>query len=215
MPYFSRGSHMAALVGTTVLTAGAMGMGGLVYYLVRREHKVCPRCGRGWGYRGQTALVRTGSRGSPALPGRSREARQRGFSMFLFLFAAAAVAGAAFSGEIALVLVAMLAAAGGFLLQRSADREREERRAALISTLQLPVLKLAASRGGRLTVTEVAAELEWTLPRAEKVLQSLDDGYRVSSEVTDEGVIVYEFRELLLSADPEPDPRLNPPMESE
>ena len=35
-----------------------------------------------------------------------------------------------------------------------------------------------------------------TLRRAEKVLQSLDDGLRVNSEVTDEGVIVYDFLEL-------------------
>jgi hypothetical protein len=33
--------------------------------------------------------------------------------------------------------------------------------------------------------------------RAEKVLQSLDDGMRVNSEVTDEGVIVYDFLELI------------------
>jgi hypothetical protein len=43
----------------------------------------------------------------------------------------------------------------------------------------------------------VAAELGWTMPRAEKVLDSLEDGIRVCSEVTDEGVIVYEFREIL------------------
>ncbi|MEX2570528.1 MAG: hypothetical protein WD737_04430 [Gemmatimonadota bacterium] len=92
----------------------------------------------------------------------------------------------------------VLAAAGGFLLHRTANRAREERRTALISSLQTPVLKLAAEREGRLTVTDVAANLGWPLHRAEKVLQSLDDGWRVDSEVTDEGVIVYEFRELLL-----------------
>jgi hypothetical protein len=59
------------------------------------------------------------------------------------------------------------------------------------------VLRLAAEQGGRLTVTEVAAHLGWPMRRAEKILQSLDDGVRVDSEVTDEGVIVYEFREIV------------------
>jgi hypothetical protein len=94
-------------------------------------------------------------------------------------------------------VAAGIAAIGGLLLYQAADGERQRRRAALISALQLPVLRLASQRGGRLTVTEVAAELGWTLPRAEKVLRSLDDGVRVDSEVTDEGVIVYQFRELL------------------
>jgi hypothetical protein len=83
------------------------------------------------------------------------------------------------------------------VLQRAATREREQRREALLSALQLPVLQLAGRKGGQLTVTEVAAELGWTMRRAEKVLQSLDDGMRVNSEVTDEGVIVYDFLELI------------------
>jgi CTP-dependent riboflavin kinase len=94
------------------------------------------------------------------------------------------------------------AAAAGLVVRRVADRDRERRRAALLSSLQPPVLQLAARRGAQLTVTETAAELGWSLRRAEKVLQSLDDGVRVSSEVTDEGVIVYEFRELARSLHP-------------
>jgi hypothetical protein len=35
----------------------------------------------------------------------------------------------------------------------------------------------------------------------------MDDGYRVCSEVTDEGLIVYEFRELMF-ANAEPPSRL-------
>ena len=94
-------------------------------------------------------------------------------------------------------LFGALAGGGAFMLHRTARAQREARRAALLSQLQLPVLKFAAERGGRLTVTEVAAHLGWTLPRAEKVLESLEDGYRVSSDVTNEGVIVYEFLELM------------------
>ena len=81
----------------------------------------------------------------------------------------------------------VLAAAGAVVLHRGANRAREERRAALISSLQMPVLKLAAERKGVLTVTDVAASLGWSMSRAEKILRSMDDGWRVSSEVTDEG----------------------------
>lgn len=209
LPYFSRGGHMAALVGATLLTAGAMGAGGLVYYVVRRDHRICPRCGRGWGREGERAVMPAG-----AVPRRadarlaSGEAGWRGWSVLLFLLAAILVVGGFAAGEWGPFLLAAAAAGGGALVHRAADRAREARRAALIASLQLPVLKLAAARGGRLTVTEVAAELGWTLPRAEKVLQSLDDGVRVDSEVTDEGVIVYEFREILLSP---PERRLEDP----
>ena len=196
--YFSRGSHVAALVGATVLTAGMMGAGGIVYYLVRRDHRVCPRCGRGWGRSGERALVPGVRERSPepAVPGPGRERLKRGWSIALFLMTAVLVFATFAAGEIAPLLFAAFAAMGAVALQLSANNDREARRAALVSSLQLPVLKLASARGGRLTVSQVAAELGWTLRRAEKVLHSLDDGLRVDSEVTDEGVIVYEFREL-------------------
>jgi hypothetical protein len=206
--YFSRGSHVAALVGATVLTAGMMGAGGIIYYLVRRDHRVCPRCGRGWGRSGERALVTQDRDRSPEtrVPGSGRERAKRGWSVALFLLTAVLVFGAIAGGEVAPILFAAFSAMGAVALQLSANSDREARRAALVSSLQLPVLKLASARGGRLTVTQVAAELGWTLRRAEKVLHSLDDGLRVDSEVTDEGVIVYEFRELYGSVESGGDP---------
>lgn len=199
LPYFSKGSHVALLVGATVLTAGVMGAGGIAYYLLRREHRVCPRCGSGWGRFGEAARAR-GRSPRPTevkVPGFGREHVKRGWSLALFVAAAAIVAVGIAGGGAPTVILAALAVAGGVFLHLSANRDREARRAALVSSLQLPVVQLAARRGGRLTVSEVAADLGWTLRRSEKVLQSLDDGLRVDSEVTDEGVIVYEFRELL------------------
>ena len=198
--YFSRGGHIAAIVGLTLLTAGMMGAGGLIYYLVRRDHVVCPRCGRGWGKNGLVALVPQSPAGSPAAPamvrGNGGTAKQ-GMSVMLFLLAAILVVVGIASSQFEPLLIAGVAATGGIALQRAAMREREQRREALLSALQLPVLQLAGRKGGQLTVTEVAAELGWTMRRAEKVLQSLDDGMRVNSEVTDEGVIVYDFLELI------------------
>ena len=62
--------------------------------------------------------------------------------------------------------------------------------------LQRRVLLHATEQGGTLTVTEVAASLDLSLAAAEGVLDSMDDGLRVRSEVTNEGIIVYEFPEL-------------------
>lgn len=212
--YFSKGTHAAALIGLTILTAGAMGLGGLVYFLIRREHRVCPRCGLGWGRYGESsrvpAIPRAERQEHPAVPPASRERGRRTLSILLFLFAAAmAVVGFA---ELALppLLIAGFAAAGGVVLNRSADHEREKRRAALIGELQLPVLRLARELDGRLTVTQVASSLGWTMNRAEKILNSLDDGLRVDSEVTDEGVIVYNFLEIIHRRGPLPAPDLHP-----
>jgi hypothetical protein len=199
--YFSRGTHVAAVVGLTLITAGAMGAGGLIYYLVRRDHVVCPRCGRGWGKNGVVALVPTSSQGvvQPPLPAPVGNAKQA-ISVLLFLLAAVMVVVGIAATEIAPMFIASVAATAGFALHRSATIQRQRRREALLSSLQLPVLQLAGRKGGQLTVTEVAAELGWTMRRAEKVLQSMDDGLRVTSDVTDEGVIVYEFPELTRSS---------------
>jgi hypothetical protein len=125
------------------------------------------------------------------------ESSRGGFSIVLFLLATILAVAGIVNGRPGPLLLAAIAAGAGVLLHRHAETEREARRAALLSSLQLPVLKLAADHGGRLTVTEVATSLGWTLPRAEKVLESLEDGYRVSSDVTDDGLIVYEFLELI------------------
>jgi hypothetical protein len=58
------------------------------------------------------------------------------------------------------------------------------------------VLRLATRKGGTLTVTEVAAELDLSMEAAENVLVGMDDGFRVRSEITPEGVLLYEFPEV-------------------
>lgn len=204
--YFSRGRHVAALIGVTMITMAAMGAGGLVYYLVRRDHLVCPRCGLAWGPEGTRALSRRSREGHELEPRETAIPRdgswKRGWAITLFLVAASLMMIGLLAGEVGLIAGALFSAGGGAVLLQAAGRERERRREALVASLQLPVLKLATQHGGRLTVTEVAAHLGWPLRRAEKILQSLDDGIRVDSQVTDEGVIVYEFRELARGTPP-------------
>ena len=96
----------------------------------------------------------------------------------------------------AVLLVGIPAVVGGLLCYTGA-REAERAR---VSALQQTVLDLA-QEDGRLTVTEVASRLGWTMADAEKVLRSLDDGFRVCTMPSDEGVLVYEFRELVHDPD--------------
>lgn len=202
--YFSRGTHIAGAVALTLLTAGLMGAGGIAYYFMRKDHLICPRCGFSWGKEGQVALVPVTEGGRevavPRIPGGG--IGKRVASVALFLFAALMVVIGIGEGTGLLVVLGSIAASAGIALTHSANVERKHRREALLAAMQLPVLKLAREKGGHLTVTEVATDLGWPLRRAERVLQSMDDGLRVTSDVTNEGVIVYEFPELLRSGRP-------------
>jgi hypothetical protein len=72
-----------------------------------------------------------------------------------------------------------------------------DRRKALMQRLQQKILRLANQRGGTLTVTDVASDMNLSLPAAEKILVSMDDGFRVRSEISRDGVLYYEFPEVL------------------
>jgi hypothetical protein len=203
---------MLALIGATLFTMPiALGAGGLVYFWARHDHRICPRCGHGWGKAGELALDRPAAAPSALRQNRGAPAGLRGagvkrpWSIMLLTLGAILLTVGAFELEPLAAVFGILATAGGIALHVQANAEREERRASLIAALQMPVLQLAAERGGRLTVTEVATALRWPLRRAEKVLHSLDDGWRVESDVTDEGLIVYEFREIPLGPGRHPD----------
>jgi hypothetical protein len=205
LPYFSRGTNTALLIGAGVATMPFFAAGGIAYYLACRDHLVCPRCGRNWG--------RLGARAGGSLPVSQRNGALRpadppaelipaetggmGGAIILGILATIFLSVGIAELELILLLFGLASAAGSYLLVRRNATAREERRAALLAGLQLPLLTLASQRGGRLTVSEAAAALGWTIPRTEKVLQSLDDGWRVDSVVTDEGRIVYLFHELM------------------
>ena len=199
--YFSRGGHVAALVGITMMTMPIMGAGGVGYYLLRHNHKVCPRCGMHWGPNGLRALmlapggavVPSGMNDDPFPVGGTKK---RGIAIALLVWAAFCFAIALGEGEFGMFVMALLSGGGAAALIKGDKTERERRREAIIESLQLPVLQLAGRKGGRLTVTDVATEMGWPMVRAEKVLNSLDDGLRVMSDITDEGVIVYDFVEI-------------------
>lgn len=59
------------------------------------------------------------------------------------------------------------------------------------------IVRLARERGGRLTVTEAAADSGFTVEETAEILKKLADGGFVEIEVTDSGLMVYRFPELL------------------
>ncbi len=61
------------------------------------------------------------------------------------------------------------------------------------------VVRLARQRGGRLTVTETAADTGLTVEEASEILKRLADGGFVEVEITDSGLIVYRFPEVLFA----------------
>ena len=209
--YFSQGGHIAGLLILSLITLfPAMGAGGLLYYLLRHNHRSCARCGETLG-KAQMLALQASTSGGAALPGAAAAEADlpedlgtgRGWTVgawFLFALAGLFMIAGFGEGELAAVMFGVFSGAGGAGLLRAGRRARDERRAALLAALQQPVLRLAGERGGRLTVTELASSLNWPMRRAEKVLNSLEDGLRVVSDVTGEGVIVYEFRELMHAA---------------
>ena len=200
---------MGLLIGISVFTYG---FGGLAYYFARRKHRICAQCGLGWeraripgpGFAGHPAfagsvgadLVGRGARAGAEddLPRRGAGRRVLGIAMVLF--AALLISIGVVEFEMAAIAVGSVVGAAGTVTIWWGLKARQARRQALMTRLQRRVLLLATEKEGMLTVTEVAASLNLSLSAAEGVLDGMDDGLRVRSDVTDEGIIVYEFPEL-------------------
>ena len=196
--YFRRPGHLALLVGASLLTYG---FGGLGYWLARRRHVVCPDCGLRWYGRGRVLARPSGPR-SGALAGQAEEPlpsaglKRRVLGIVVLLLAAVALVVGIVELEAAALGAGSVLGLGGSVTFLWGWRALQDRRAALTQAMERRVLQLATHRGGTLTVTEVAAELDLSLPAAERVLIGMDDGFRVRSDVTDEGILLFEFPEV-------------------
>ena len=197
--YFRRPGHLGLLACVSLFTYG---FGGLIFWLMRRRHTVCPSCGFSWEGRGripppaavgQESMVSERVPEAPLPPG---GLNRRVLGIAIVLIAALAIIGGIASYEVAAVAVGGVLGAVGTGTFFWGWRALQERRIALTNSLERKVLQLATRQGGTLMVTEVAAELDLSLPAAERVLTGLDDGFRVRSEVTDEGILLFEFPEV-------------------
>lgn len=199
IPYFRRGGHVGLLIGASLFTYG---FGGLVYWLARRKHLICPRCGLAW-ENAARALSVTGpeperrlieQQPDEKLP--SAGLKRRVFGTTMVLLASLIVLIGFVEWEMAAVALGSVLGGGGSLTFYWGWQGLQDRRKAIMQGLQRKILRLASIRGGTLTVTEVASDLNLALPAAEKILESMDDGFRVRSEISNEGVIYYEFPEI-------------------
>ena len=197
--YFRRAGHVGMLVGVSLFTYG---FGGLVYWLARRKHLICPRCGLGWEHASR-ALSITGpepemrmieAEPEERLPGGGTKRRVVGTLMVLLASLMVLIGFVEF--EMVAVAMGSVMGAGGSLAYYWGWRGQQARREALMQGLQRKILRLAQMKGGTLTVTEVATDMNISLPAAEKILTSMDDGFRVRSEISKEGVLYYEFPEV-------------------
>ncbi len=204
MPYFRRAGHVGLLVGASLFTYG---FGGLVYWLARGKHLVCPRCGLGW-ENASRALAVTGpepeqrlieSEPDEKLPSAGVKRRVLGTGMVLL--ASLLVLIGFVEWEMAAVAVGSVLGGGGSLTFYWGWQGLQDRRKAIMQGIQKKILKLARAKGGTLTVTDVAADLNLAIPAAEKILTSMDDGFRVRSDISGAGVLYYEFPEILHRAE--------------
>lgn len=194
--YFRKPSHVALLVGVSIFTYG---VGGLVYWLMRRNRQVCPNCGLGWESARGALPATTGEERHPAPQEESlpRNGVGRRVLGTLLILVALVFFGVGFTQwEPALFAMGGVTGTAGTLGFWWGLRAQKERRKAVLARLQRQVLLLAGRKGGTLTVTEVAADLNLSLSSAEKVLIAMDDGFRVRSEITPEGLLLYEFPEV-------------------
>lgn len=195
--YFSRPGHVGLLVGVSIFTYG---LGGLAYWLARRNHYICPNCGENW------EKARTDGSAAPAFPVQRSSQREsslpsgglkrRVLGTAIVLVASFLIMIGFIEAEAAAIAVGSVFGAAGTGTFFWGWNALQNRRQAVQGRLQREVLQLATDRSGILTVTEVAASLDLSLQAAEKVMDSLDDGFRVRSEITQEGVIVYHFPEV-------------------
>jgi hypothetical protein len=199
VPYFRRGGHVGLLIGVSVFTYG---LGGLVYWLARRQHLICPRCGLGW-ESSSRALIVTGSETERRLVADEPDERlpsggmkRRILGTILVLIACLLILVGFVEFEMAAVAVGSVMGAAGSLAFYWGWSGQQDRRKAVMQRIQRKVLRLAAAKGGTLTVSEVATDLNLAIPAAEKILTSMDDDLRVRSVISEEGVIIYEFPEL-------------------
>lgn len=103
-------------------------------------------------------------------------------------------------GLIAFFVAVVLPAAGGVALiareRRGGSRLSSRRDALRRQTIESELLRLAGSRGGRLTVVEVVAEMAVTADAAKAALDSLVTQEIADLAITDSGTIVYTFHDI-------------------
>lgn len=85
----------------------------------------------------------------------------------------------------------------GWSLLWGVRKEMERMDRAVAAEHEIAVLRLALAQGGRLTAAQVARPLGWAEDATLATLRSMEHSRWITSTVTDEGVLLFEFPELL------------------
>ena len=122
-------------------------------------------------------------------------------SLFMMLgFVRSAADGIGADETVAFAIVVLLPLGVGIKLLRDhfgRDKRVEANKADMRSrTLNAEVLKLAGTHGGKLTILEVVTALAISADEAKRVLDSLAVDGHADFQVTDSGVVVYDFQEI-------------------
>ena len=98
-----------------------------------------------------------------------------------------------------LVMVAAPVTAGSLMIRshfKHKQKALQAQQKALKRDREREILQLAQRKGGRLTITEIAADTSMLTDEAEKFMNELVSKGYVSMNVTDSGVIVYDFYDI-------------------
>lgn len=88
---------------------------------------------------------------------------------------------------------------GGYLIAKHLNRDKQlagRRESLRQRTLEAEVLRLAAARGGKLTMVEVVSELAVSPDEAKATLDAFTVNGIADVEVTDSGVLVFSFHDI-------------------
>lgn len=64
-------------------------------------------------------------------------------------------------------------------------------------SMRVQIYKLAYKLGGRITVSDIVVQTGLEVEEAEELIESMVDNQRVRMEVQDDGLVIYEFPELI------------------
>ena len=206
VPYFRRAAAAARLIAVGFMT---FGIGAHYLWQMKRNLLACPSCGASWQRARTVQGIRVSSpetewdlrlpplaRGSFGLPRGGLVRRTLGLVVVLLSLGCLAIGIGEASVQV-VVFGVLLGLLGGWSFA-SGWQALQLRRVRLLKSLQARTLRVAEVRGGRVTATELASDLDLSLPAAERVLLSMEDGVRVRSEFTGVGILVFEFPEILL-----------------
>lgn len=206
IPYFHRAVAAAWTVGLGLLT---LGFGSYLLWKWKRSSIVCPSCGAPWARARAMPGLPVRSSGTvsalrlPLLAPWARDLPPGGLARrtvgtAVVLLALGFLGIGIIQAELQVVVFGVLTGLLGGWAFASGWQALQRRRACLLGSLQVGALRAAEAREGRLTATDLASDLALSLPAAERVLFSMEDRVRVRSEFNDEGILVFEFPEILL-----------------